>query len=404
MKKQMKIENILTWVIGLYILFLCSDLSTAGYSISCALLILCSIIFYTKSRPFSTLLFSFKYFYVLYFTFFISIMISAILLGERSAIQATVNYVLFSAPMWLLMFSLCTQKKKCFAIGWGSFGAAFFLVCSALYSLLLLPWGTRIIGPFSQPNRLAVVLEIIIPFLIAVFCHINQDKGSAGFSNKIVRWIMVLVIIAVIFVMLLTQSRGGIGGLFFGICSVIVIKYLQRKHIRNVKVRFCIILSALAILSSGIVFITIETFHRNYDNERILLLKSTYQMWNDHKIYGVGMGNWQTLYQQKYILPEAKEPNLPFPHNNIASFFSMTGVIGGGGYLIFSIGSLIFLIRKIDEYPDNPYLYAMLCVNIAIFSHGMVENTLYQHKFAIRMFFGMWGITLASFPYFTLKK
>lgn len=229
------------------------------------------------------------------------------------------------------------------------------------------------------------------------------NKRVFGFKYTFVKGLMVLIVMAAIFAMLLTQSRGGIGGLIFGIITVIAIKYLQQQGINNNKVKICIMFSILTIFFSGIAAVTIGTFHRTYDNERILLLKSTYQMWNDHKLYGVGMGNWKELYQQKYILPEAKEPDLPFPHNNAASFFSMTGTVGGLGYLLFSFGSLMFLIKKIDECPDNYYLYAMVCVSVAVFSHGIVDNTLYN-KFIVRMFFGMWGITLASLQYYPLKK
>ena len=126
-------------------------------------------------------------------------------------------------------------------------------------------------------------------------------------------------------------------------------------------------------------------------------------MWEEHKLFGVGMGNWQKEYQQHYILPQAKEPNLPFPHNNIASFFSMSGTVGGIGYLIFSLGSMVFLIKKIHERPDSYYAYAMLWVCVAIFSHGMVDNTLYN-KDITRMFYGMWGITMSSFYLPSTKK
>lgn len=399
----MRIEGLLAVVINLYVFFLCSDLSTAGYNISCAILALCGIVFYMRLRRLPSLLFSVKSFYVLYFIFFSSIMISAILLGNKTAIEQTFDYVLLSVPMWILLFSLYIKKNNDWGIWWGYFSAAIVLISFSLYSFAILPWETRIMGPFSNPNRFAMVLEILIPFLIAIWGHMQLNKRVSGFKYTFVKGLMVLIVMAAIFAMLLTQSRGGIGGLIFGIITVIAIKYLQQQGINNTKVKICIMFSILTIFFSGIAAVTIGTFHRTYDNERILLLKSTYQMWNDHKLYGVGMGNWKELYQQKYILPEAKEPDLPFPHNNAASFFSMTGTVGGLGYLLFSFGSLMFLIKKIDECPDNYYLYAMVCVSVAVFSHGIVDNTLYN-KFIVRMFFGMWGITLASLQYYPLKK
>ena len=69
----MRIEGLLAVVINLYVFFLCSDLSTAGYNISCAILALCGIVFYMRLRRLPSLLFSVKSFYVLYFIFFSSI-------------------------------------------------------------------------------------------------------------------------------------------------------------------------------------------------------------------------------------------------------------------------------------------------------------------------------------------
>ena len=69
----------------------------------------------------------------------------------------------------------------------------------------------------------------------------------------------------------------------------------------------------LIVFAAGSIFITLHVAHRPYDQERLLLLQSTFHMWENHKLFGIGMGNWQKEYQQHYILPQAKEPTLPFP-------------------------------------------------------------------------------------------
>lgn len=42
-------------------------------------------------------------------------------------------------------------------------------------------------------------------------------------------------------------------------------------------------------------------------------LKSSYAMWEDHKLYGVGFGHWAREYPN-YISPAAREPDLTIPH------------------------------------------------------------------------------------------
>ena len=78
------------------------------------------------------------------------------------------------------------------------------------------------------------------------------NKRVFGFKYTFVKGLMVLIVMAAIFAMLLTQSRGGIGGLIFGIITVIAIKYLQQQGINNTKVKICIMFSILTILADYI--------------------------------------------------------------------------------------------------------------------------------------------------------
>ena len=117
----------------------------------------------------------------------------------------------------------------------------------------------------------------------------------------------------------------------------------------------------------------------------------------------MGFDNWKKEYQTKYILPEAKEPNLAMSHNTITGFYSMTGIVGGTGYMIFSIGIFVFLLKRIWQYPENPYLQAMLWAYIVIFVEGMV-NAGIKDKFEMRMFFGYLGITLALIHQEVVKR
>ena len=57
-----------------------------------------------------------------------------------------------------------------------------------------------------------------------------------------------------------------------------------------------IIIATAAIISS-IVFLGYHTFHRGYDYERTLMIQSSYEMWSDHKMFGVGFENWGAQYK-----------------------------------------------------------------------------------------------------------
>ena len=79
---------------------------------------------------------------------------------------------------------------------------------------------------------------------------------------------------------------------------------------------------------------TNSTVQPNY--ERILMWNSATNMFLDHPIIGVGIGNYHKEYISQYQSPLSKE-NQYHPHNVILSMLSQTGIIGTIGYLLLFI-------------------------------------------------------------------
>lgn len=389
------------WItLMLYGITLFGDISTAMYNITITLLVIFGIALHRETIKAAIFTHN-KWFFIFYGIFCVSLMAAAFGTGIPDSITYTCNYVLFTLPLWVLFLILKTDKENLAAI------QVAMVLASIGYIVRILSLGDAVFAQrisvfFGSPNRLAMVFEIILPFLIALCYDWFSNRKNSSWRR--IGFVLTLVtIVGAIFGLVITQSRGGFLGFGVGLLAVVLIYILQKKYAMHFLKKAALFFSIIICLACSGAVITLNVFHRSYDQERMLLMKSTFQMWQDHNVVGVGMGNWQKEYQQRYILPEAKEPTLPHPHNNIASFFSMTGTIGGVGYLIFSVGSMIFLIKKIDEETENPYIYAMLWVCIAIFTHGMVDNTLYN-KDITRMYYGMWGITLYSLCIPALKK
>ena len=272
------------------------------------------------------------------------------------------------------------------------------------YQFFTFPAGARIDSFTAHPNTFATILSFLIPFMLAITSDKELFKSIDKRLQTIYQRILFFCIFFVTMAMLTGQSRGAIAGFILGGAVIVLCRWRLRS--KKSMVSFKVIGTGIAIivLISGALFAFMTTFGgRSYDNERILLAKSSYHMWSDHKVFGVGFDNWKKEYQTKYILPEAKEPNLAMSHNTITGFYSMTGIVGGTGYMIFSIGIFVFLLKRIWQYPENPYLQAMLWAYIVIFVEGMV-NAGIKDKFEMRMFFGYLGITLALIHQEVVKR
>ena len=371
-----------------YIAFLTSTLSNAGVSISVSLLCLCLIYIYYKSRD---LVYPDQYFIIIYGVFFASLFIAAFILGDMKSIKATSKYLYWSLPFWVVYIAGC---KSFSSKVWG-YAICLSMLTLSLYSayqFLINPLGTRITSFFASGNGLAGVLEIVIPFLIA-FVVISYKDGY----KKYIRYFIMAVTVLTIFALVASQSRGGIAGWVLGGIFVFVIRFkysqvLNRQFIISKNI-LCtgILLFALCSVS----FLGLSTFQRGYDNERFLMIQSSYEMWNDHKVCGVGFANWKEYYREGYVSPTAKEPHVPMPHNNIAFFFSTTGIIGGIGYGIFVLGMIILLIQKIRSNPHNWCYQAALWSFVAISVHGLVDSGI-TNKYNMQILCMCLGIAFSS--------
>lgn len=374
----------------LYTTFLISTLSNAGVSISVSLL--CVVIIYLYVKNFKKILWPDKTFLAIYIVFFGSLLLSAVISGDLKSISETIKYIYWTLPFWVVYLS----EKRSFSIeSWG-YGTSLSLLVVSVYSVyqfITLPLGTRITGTFSNPNGFVGVLETSLPILIAFYWSYGEKNIKQ--YHQLIKYILLGIIGMTVFVLLATQSRGGIAGAFIGGIVVFLMRYRNKIGIQynNRKNIACALILAAAV--SGVAFLGLSTFQRSYDNERMLLIQSSYAMWKDNPVYGVGFSNWKEQYQSHYISPMAKEPNLPMPHNNVAFFFSTTGIIGGIGYIVFTIGLLLLLIKKIVKYPQNVYYQAALWSFIAISVHGFVDSGI-TNKFNMQILFLCLGIAFAS--------
>lgn len=319
-------------------------------------------------------------------------LLSAVISGDLKSISETIKYIYWTPPFWVVYLS----EKRSFSIeSWG-YGTSLSLLVVSVYSVyqfITLPLGTRITGTFANPNGFVGVLETSLPILIAFYWSYGEKNIKQ--YHQLIKYILLGIIGMTVFVLLATQSRGGIAGAFIGGIVVFLMRYRNKIGIQynNRKNIACALIFAIAV--SGVAFLGLSTFQRSYDNERMLLIQSSYAMWKDNPVYGVGFSNWKEQYQSHYISPMAKEPNLPMPHNNVAFFFSTTGIIGGIGYIVFTIGLLLLLIKKIVKYPQNVYYQAALWSFIAISVHGFVDSGI-TNKFNMQILFLCLGIAFAS--------
>ena len=259
----------------------------------------------------------------------------------------------------------------------------------ALYYFTKLPEGVRLSLFNFGPNAIAALLEINLPFVIIIAYNAFSKNLSI-----IYKFISCSAALLCIFALVATGSRGALIGFFAGLVILFLIKIkIAKQWSFNIKKVSVIML--LGICFVGSVFLKTDfQLVRSYDMERVRLVESSYNMWKDNKLLGVGLNNWRENYVSKYILPDARE-RLDFPHNTVAYFFSASGIIGGIGFLIFTFGILAFLINVLKLDYNNIYIQAMLWAFIAFSVHGLFDLG-FLMKQSERLIFTYLGITCAN--------
>ena len=421
-----KIDTVVSILLGIYSFFLLFSSSNAGYSISLALLIVGEIVYYWKYRNFKHIGYISKTVLLIVGIFFLTLLISAYYHGGPN-IHDTWKYIYWALPCIPLFFGYIKDKSE----------LAFFTGSSlALIALSIKGWlqiqsifmgnmikNGRITSTFVNPNDFGQIVEFAFPIAImACIWSTYKWKSEKKICYKYSLIFQILAISISVIPFLGAQSRGATLGLCVGGCMVAL--FYGIKSLRTFNYRFLIVV--LSVICIGLGFYSINTIvkhhileskplqtmsvdnnssihtddnikslSRSYDGERILLLKSSYNMWQDYPILGVGWSNWQYMYQNHYIFDEAKERDLPMPHNNIAYFFSTTGVVGGIGYLIFTIGLFVYIIKEFNKNPESCLLPSFLWAFVSTTIHGQVDSGI-VNKYAMHILFGFLGIVVAS--------
>lgn len=260
------------------------------------------------------------------------------------------------------------------------------IVCMQMNDSLY-EFGNRYAGIFGHPNSLGAVLVLQIPvFIYLAYCYQR---------NKIVHIPCCLMILCIFFNLYMTGSRGAFMAIITEIVIILQIYLFRTLRIKNKGLESIYILSTFVIILA-IMFGTALFFGREYDNERVLLWTSTWKMFLDYPLLGVGFDNWQDFYSKLYISPWAKEPDLPSPHNLFLLVLAETGIVGLTAYL-----SLIFWqIKESIKYSCiETSLYSrklttgdlFIAVTIGMVIQNMVDVSAVIRYYMLMHFF-IWGV------------
>ncbi len=364
-----RLEIIFLFAFSLFVFFQCLSIAVAniflGISIFFAIIVLAKRI---KEKKFNDIYLKIKNnrTWFLIFGFFWAIMLLSALFSGEPIEGAKVffnTYVFRTFPFFFIL--LFFDKPKLVFI---------FLIISIISCALdviggyiVAPAGTvRLKGLFGHMMTLAGFLCVSLPLCLSIILNRAQKLSFLVFN---------LVLFSILAVgLMLNATRGA----WLGVIPALFLvgMWFSLKSAKKTMGFIVIVAICTSLFCSHDQvqrrFNTITDMTYQSNSERLLMWKSATNMFLDHPLLGVGVGQYKDKYQREYILPEAKERKQKHAHSNIFQMLGQSGALGLISFILL-FGYIFWFGFK--SMWKNQNLYGMLIVSIStsFFIQGLTE-------------------------------
>jgi O-antigen ligase len=247
----------------------------------------------------------------------------------------------------------------------------------------------RLRSVYGSPNNVALFLGRMIPVLVA-FLVVGSGRR---------RWTYSVALIPVGLAMLLSFSKGA---LFLGLpASLLVVLILWRRSLRA-RIWPWLVGFGLAALVALVIGLQIPQLAGRLNPQgetgffRVNLWRSSWNMFVDHPLFGVGLDNFLYEYRGRYIMDSAwQEPNLSHPHNVLLDFATRLGLAGllAGFWLLSAYARVTVPLFARCRQKWRPVAIGLIGAIVYSLAHGLVDHSFFLVDLAFT-FFLMLGLAV----------
>lgn len=279
---------------------------------------------------------------------------------------------------------------------------SFSLLINAIFIIYQFSQGLsgRLVGLASGYMLLCAMNLLILPIIFSLTLY------KSSLSNKLRLFYLITILInipAIIF----ENTRIVWIALSITYFIIILVSLKNKKLILP--------LLATVVLSCSIFFqhspqsfdrltsITNLSYQNQSNYERLLMWQSATNMFIEHPLFGVGVGNYHEQYITNYRSPYSREDQW-HPHNVPLAMFSETGLIGGISYIflfIYLYYSAISTYLKTKSISSFAYLMCLLAYSINCLTDSMFCG--HNIKVATTFFWLFTGFYLISNKYIIIS-
>ncbi len=122
---------------------------------------------------------------------------------------------------------------------------------------------------------------------------------------------------------------------------------------------------------------------------RLHLWRSSWAMFRDHPLLGVGPDNFLYHYRGRYVLPAAwQEPDLSQAHNILLDYATRMGIAGltAGFWLQIAFWQLALGLRRLDDTDRRALALGLMGSMVSFLAHGLVDASYFLIDLAFVFF------------------
>jgi len=288
----------------------------------------------------------------LYLSFIIVVMLSGITASNNSIAFELFRALLINFTIFIMATTLLNSVERVHKFMW------LLLIIHFYFALKSIQTGGLVGGALmGDENDLALSLNIVIPFAFFMFVESKLNR---------IRIIGLAALLALLFGVVASMSRGGFVGMVVGVFFCIAI---SKRKVLNLIITLCVIAVIVPLIPQQYIaeIQTITNTHEATAESRLNYWKAAYNMYLDHIIIGVGPGNGPYMMPEYYVFgvdnPE-KQWGRTF-HGTLPQVLAELGSLGILIYLILIVVGLklLFTVRRRCLDPSDG-LYKLLANSI----------------------------------------
>lgn len=253
----------------------------------------------------------------------------------------------------------------------------------------------------KQINKIFITLSISILFssVYSIYQYFSLNiRRASGFLPTLTNESVLLMVLSIM-IMLVYRTKNKFK-YYYLFVTLISFFSLVVSNTRGAWVAFIAALILFSFLVDkriiisifiiSIIFITIfpsfqTRFNSIFDisnssnNERILMWRSAIEMWKEKPILGHGIGSFEKLYPEKYMLKNARLKSRRYAHSNIFDLLAETGILGLASYLYLFIVIIKHGLNKLKVLKTKAKIvnYGYFISITTFFIHGLTFTNIF---------------------------